>query len=86
MTGCDKKTDNTIKLWVMSDGSPSEVSEKGLYTYILTHAHGRECTVECLTTIFRRGKLMKELNHVTGCFLREIERGGRAVSASDGDS
>ena len=29
----DKKTDNTIKLWVMSDGSSSEVSEKGLYTY-----------------------------------------------------
>ena len=29
----DKKTDNTIELWVMSDGSPSGVSEKGLYTY-----------------------------------------------------
>ena len=28
----DKKTDNTIKLWVMSDGSSSEVPEKGLYT------------------------------------------------------
>jgi len=26
------KTDNTIELWVMSDGSSSEVPEKGLYT------------------------------------------------------